>query len=69
MGHPQASRAENIIPERGVMEGYEVEQEFAGIGQRTMCLNARQVVYTAGAASTILLGIEDIMCCSWHCGF
>ena len=51
---------EQIIPEHGVMEDYEVEHEFPGIGHRTMCLNARQVVYTAGAASTILLGIEDI---------
>ena len=51
---------ENIIPERGVMEGYEVEQEFAGIGQRTMCLNARQVFYAGGAGTTILLGMEDI---------
>ena len=34
---------EKIIPEQGVMEGYEVEHEFPGIGHRTMCLNARQV--------------------------
>lgn len=51
---------EQIIPEHGVMEDYEVEHEFPDIGHRTMCLNARQVVYKAGAASTILLGIEDI---------
>ena len=51
---------EQIVPKHGVMEDYEVEQEFPNIGHRTMCLNARQVVYKAGAASTILLGIEDI---------
>jgi chemotaxis protein methyltransferase CheR len=51
---------EQIIPERGVMENYEVEHEFPDIGLRTMCLNARQVVYKAGAESTILLGIEDV---------
>jgi two-component sensor histidine kinase len=51
---------DNIIPERGVMEGYEVEHEFAGIGRRTMCLNARQVFYEGGAGTTILLGMEDI---------
>jgi chemotaxis protein methyltransferase CheR len=51
---------EQIIPERGVMEGYEVEHEFPDIGQRTMYLNARQVVYKEGAESTILLGIEDV---------
>jgi PAS domain-containing protein len=34
---------ENIVPERGVMEDYEVEHEFPDIGQRTMLLNARKV--------------------------
>ena len=51
---------ENIIPEHGVMEGCEVEHEFPDLGQRTMCLNARQVFYKGGANRTILLGIEDI---------
>jgi PAS domain-containing protein len=51
---------ENIIPEQGVMEDYEVEHEFPGIGHRTMRLNARQVFYEGGANTTILLGMEDI---------
>jgi chemotaxis protein methyltransferase CheR len=51
---------ENIIPERGRMEDYEVEHDFPGLGHRTMCLNACQVVYRGGANATILLGIEDI---------
>ena len=51
---------EKIIPEKGVMEGYEVEHEFPGLGHRTMCLNARQVFYEDGAGTTILLGIEDV---------
>jgi PAS domain-containing protein len=51
---------ENIVPEHGVMEGYEVEHEFPGLGQRTMLLNARQVFYEGGTHTTILLGIEDI---------
>lgn len=51
---------EKIIPEQGVMEGYEVEHEFLGLGHRTMCLNARQVFYQGGAGTTILLGMEDI---------
>ncbi len=51
---------EKIIPEKGVMEGYEVEHEFPGIGPRTICLNARQVFYEGGAGTTILLGMEDI---------
>jgi two-component sensor histidine kinase len=51
---------EQIIPEHGVMEDYEVEHELPAIGQRTMYLNARQVVYKAGAESTILLGMQDV---------
>ncbi len=51
---------EHIIPEHGVMEDYEVEHEFPNLGNRTMYLNARQVVYKAGAESTVLLGIEDV---------
>jgi chemotaxis protein methyltransferase CheR len=51
---------EQIIPKHGVMEGYDVEHDFPDIGRRTMYLNARQVVYKAGAENTILLGIEDV---------
>jgi chemotaxis protein methyltransferase CheR len=51
---------ENIVPEHGVMEDYEVEHEFPGLGQRTMLLNARQVFYEGGSHTTILLGIEDV---------
>jgi two-component sensor histidine kinase len=51
---------EKILPEKGVMEDYEVEHEFPGIGHRTMWLNARQVFYEKGADTTILLGMEDI---------
>jgi two-component sensor histidine kinase len=51
---------EKIIPEQGVMEGYEVEHEFPGLGSRTMHLNARRVFYEGGAGTTILLGMEDI---------
>ena len=51
---------EKIIPEHSVMEGYEVEHEFPGLGHRTMCLNARQIFYEGGADTTILLGMEDV---------
>jgi chemotaxis protein methyltransferase CheR len=51
---------EKIIPEKGVMEGYEVEHEFPGLGHRTMRLNARRVFHESGAQTTILLGIEDV---------
>jgi two-component sensor histidine kinase len=51
---------EKIIPEHGVMEGYEVEHEFPDLGQRTISLDARQVFYGGGADTTILLGMEDV---------
>jgi chemotaxis protein methyltransferase CheR len=51
---------EKIIPEKGVMDDYEVAHDFPGIGQRTMLLNARQVFYETDKRTHILLGIEDI---------
>jgi PAS domain-containing protein len=32
---------ETIIPERTAMDGFEVEHDFPGVGQRTMLLNAQ----------------------------
>ncbi len=51
---------EKILPNKGVMEGYEVEHEFPDLGKRTMQLNARQLFYREGADKAILLGIEDV---------
>ena len=51
---------EKIIPDKGVMDDYEVEHEFPSIGQRTMLLNARQVFYQTDKRTHILLSIEDI---------
>lgn len=51
---------EKIVPERGVLEDYEVEHEFPSLGRRIMLLNARKVFYEGGAHTTILLAIEDV---------
>ena len=51
---------ERIIPEHGVMDHFEVEQDFPGIGKRTMLLNARKVFYQGDLNTTLLLAIEDI---------
>lgn len=51
---------EHIIPEHGVMDHFEVEQDFPHIGRRTMLLNARKVFYQANSNTTLLLAIEDI---------
>ena len=51
---------ENIAPHHTVMEGYEVEREFPGIGRRSMLLNAREVVSPRNTRKLILLTIEDV---------
>jgi chemotaxis protein methyltransferase CheR len=51
---------DKVASERAVMEAYEVEQDFSGIGRRTMLLNARKVFYEENSDPTILLAIEDI---------
>ena len=54
------SLLENIVPEHGVMDDYEVEHQFPEIGTRTMLLNARKVFYEGNSHTTLLLGIEDV---------
>jgi chemotaxis protein methyltransferase CheR len=51
---------ENVAPRHAVMEAFEVEGEFSGLGRRTMLLNARKVFYEDNFHTTILLAIEDI---------
>ena len=51
---------EKIVPDKGVMEDYEVEHEFPRIGRRTMLLNARKVFYEIGSNTTILISIQDV---------
>jgi chemotaxis protein methyltransferase CheR len=49
---------ENIAAQHTVMESYEIEREFPGIGRRSMLLNAREVVNQNNPV--ILLTIEDV---------
>jgi chemotaxis protein methyltransferase CheR len=51
---------ETIIPAQAAMDGFEVEDDFPGLGTRTMLLNARQVIYADGGGKTILLAFTDI---------
>ena len=51
---------EKIVPEKSVLDGYEVEHEFPTIGRRIMLLNARKVFYEVEAHTTLLLAFEDI---------
>jgi hypothetical protein len=54
------SLLEKVVSQHAVVDGYEVEQDFLGIGRRTMLLNARKVFYEGDSNTTILLAIEDI---------
>jgi two-component sensor histidine kinase len=51
---------EKILPQHSVMNDYEVQHDFVGLGRRAMLLNARQVFYKANARRLILLAIEDV---------
>ena len=51
---------ERILPQNTVMDAYEVERDFAGLGRRTMLLNARTVFHENEASHLILLAIEDV---------
>ncbi len=51
---------EEILPQRTVMEAYEVQHDFSVIGKRIMLLNARAVFNQKNANTLILLAIEDV---------
>lgn len=51
---------EEILPRNNAFEGFEVEQVFPGIGQKTMRLNARRLYQPGENKQLILLAIEDI---------
>jgi two-component sensor histidine kinase len=51
---------EKILPRHTVMEAYEVEQIVAGIGRRTMLLNARELFNQKNTRKLILLAFEDV---------
>ena len=51
---------ETIIPKQVVMDGFEVDHDFPGVGRRTMLLNARKVDYEDSLDTTILLAFSDV---------
>ncbi len=50
---------EQIIPEKTVVEAYEIEHTFERLGERTMVINARELKYR-GRPKNILLSISDV---------
>ena len=51
---------ETILPQKATFDNYEVEHDFANIGERIMLLNARQIQRGIEKELIILLAIEDI---------
>ncbi len=57
---------EDILPRNTFFKGFEVSHEFPSIGQRAMILNARQIHFTKGDATSelfppiILFAMEDV---------
>ena len=50
---------ETVLPEKGTLDDYELEHDFATIGRRILLLNAR-MQSAPGKGRTILLAIEDV---------
>lgn len=50
----------NIIPEHAVMKEYKIAHDFLAIGQRTMLLSAREVVYENSERKHMLFTVGDI---------
>ena len=51
---------EDILPNDTVINGYEVEHDFPGIGRKTIMLNAREIFRKTLGSHIILLAMEDI---------
>jgi two-component system, chemotaxis family, CheB/CheR fusion protein len=51
---------EHILPQHSVFNDFEITHTFSTIGERTMLLNAREILSKTNAEKLILLSIEDI---------
>jgi len=49
-----------VVPGQGGWDGYEVETEFAGLGRRTIRLDARAMVPDSGPSTRMLVTITDV---------
>jgi two-component system CheB/CheR fusion protein len=50
---------ETVLPKDTAFENFVVEQDFPGIGKKTLLLNARRIPGVAGATRLILLAMEE----------
>jgi chemotaxis protein methyltransferase CheR len=51
---------EKVLPEQGLVEGYEIEREFPSIGRRALRMSARRVRHRGNLRSNILLTLTDV---------
>jgi len=54
------SMLEKILPKNKRLDDFEIILKFPSIGERTLCLNAMQIVNEKNSEQLILLAIEDI---------
>jgi two-component system CheB/CheR fusion protein len=51
---------EEILPRQNTFDDFKVEQDFPGLGHKTLLLNARRLTQAAGAPGKILLAFEEV---------
>ena len=51
---------EKVLPENKPIEGFEIEDDFPGLGRRVFNLNARKITQPGDSAHRVLLVFEDI---------
>ncbi|MES1216073.1 MAG: CheR family methyltransferase [Bacteroidota bacterium] len=54
------SLLEKILPQKTRLEDFEIKLHFPGIGERSLLLNARQIINEKTTEQLILLAIEDV---------
>jgi chemotaxis protein methyltransferase CheR len=57
---PQLRSLIAAVPERVIIEAFEVDHVFPSIGRRVMMLNARKVYHPGNHTKQVLLAIEDV---------
>jgi len=55
-----ATLLEKVLPQKTTLKNFEVANNFPGIGERVMLLNARELKIEKAAEKLILLAIEDV---------
>src|SRR3546814_3003353 len=51
---------EHVVPDSEAIRGFEVEDEFPGLGRRIFKLDAREISATGNQAGRLLVAFEDV---------